>query len=90
MNRLHRASSETKLLLLVVHTVIAISTITGTIYADPKSKSIDFQSSLEEIHRGEDDDNAVIVDGKWTNLVQFVVQFVNKSNKMKLKGNWEF
>lgn len=65
MDRFHRASSETKLLLLIVQTVIAILTITGTIYADPKSKSIDFQSSLEEVHRGEDDDNAVIIDGKW-------------------------
>ncbi|XP_003696271.1 proclotting enzyme [Apis florea] len=62
MDRFHRASSETKLLLLIVQTVIAILTITGTIYADPKSKSFDFQSSLEEVHRGEDDDNAVIID----------------------------
>lgn len=65
MDRFQRASSKTKLLLLIVQIVITILTITDTIYADPKSKSIDFQSSLEEIHRGEDDDNAVIVDGKW-------------------------
>lgn len=61
MNRRHRASSLTTLLLFVIQTVITIS---GTIEANPKSKSTAFESSFEEVQQGEEDDNAVIIDGE--------------------------
>lgn len=70
MNRRHRASSLTTLLLLVVQTIVTILLISGSIEAnDPRSKSIVSESSFEEIQQGEEDDNAVIIDGECQRVV---------------------
>ncbi|XP_043526728.1 proclotting enzyme-like [Frieseomelitta varia] len=68
MNRRHRASSLTTLLLFVIQTAITIS---GTIEANPKSKSTAFESSFEEVQQGEEDDNAVIIDAASDTDVRF-------------------
>lgn len=55
----------TTLVLLVVQTGLTILAVCGTIHADPEGKTtVSFESSVEEVHRGENDDNAVIIDGE--------------------------
>ncbi|OAD59342.1 Serine proteinase stubble [Eufriesea mexicana] len=62
MDRRRRASSLTTLVLLVLQTAVTIFAVCGTIHADPEGKTAIFESSVEEVHRGENDDNAVIID----------------------------
>ncbi|KOX77111.1 Serine proteinase stubble [Melipona quadrifasciata] len=48
-----------------------VITISGTIEANPKSKSTAFESSFEEIQQEEEDDNAVIIDAASDTDVRF-------------------
>ncbi|XP_076166265.1 uncharacterized protein LOC143146139 [Ptiloglossa arizonensis] len=61
-------------LVLVVQTIAAIITIADTTYADSAARSMIYQSSIDDA-RGNEDDNAVIVDvieQYWTLVGSFV------------------
>ncbi|XP_076667519.1 serine proteinase stubble isoform X2 [Andrena cerasifolii] len=62
MDRRHRMSSLTMVLVLLVQAVAAILMIAGTTHADSVGKSLDLESPLDEIYQGEEDDNAVIIE----------------------------